>query len=378
MPVTFVVSHGRLGGAERYLELLLDGLGGDWIRATVCLGDGPFVDRLRALGRPVEVVRTPRRIGMLPAAWRLRRRLRRQRPDVVHANGTKAALVSGIATAGTGIPVVWVKHDHFRDGWLTNLIAWRCDRIVGVSRAVNATFSPRLRGRLHVINSAVPDLRVDREAGRRLVTGLLACRPDTPVVLLVGRLDPLKGAGELLEVAPEILRRCSGARVVFAGGDEPHHPAYRAQLERRARELGIADAVSFLGHREDATDLISGCDVVVVPSVAGPYGFGREGFPLVAVEALWAGTPVVGYADGGLPEVVGDAGRLVRPGDRKALAAAIVELLGDPQLRARLAALGRERAHARYRFASVVERMAAQYRAAARRPPTGAGDAARA
>jgi glycosyltransferase involved in cell wall biosynthesis len=364
--VSFVASHARLGGAERYLELLLDGLGADWVRATVCLGEGPFVDRLRRLGHPVAVVRTPRRIGMLPAAWKLRRHLRRQQPDVVHANGTKAALVCGLATLATGIPVVWVKHDHFWDGWLTTLIALRCRQVVGVSAAVNARFPRVLRNRLHVVHNGVPDLPVDRKAGRTLVAGLLGCGPDTPIVLLVGRLDPLKGAGELLQAAPQVLRRRPDVRFALLGGEESHHPGYRRLLENRAEELGIRDAVAFLDHRDDAIEVLSGCDVVVIPSIPGPRGFGREGFPLVAIEALWVGTPIAGYADGGLPEAVADCARLVPPGDRAALAEGILEILENPAMREQLAARGMERARARYRFASVVERMAKRYRAAVR------------
>jgi glycosyltransferase involved in cell wall biosynthesis len=363
--VAFVVSHARLGGAERYLELLLDGLGAEWVRAIVCLGEGPFVDRLRRLGHSVEVVPTPRRIGMLAAAWKLRRHLLRQRPDVVHANGTKAALVCGLATLATGIPVIWVKHDHFRDGWLTNLIALRCRQVVGVSAAVNATFGRMLHKRLHVVHNGVPDLPVDRQAGRRLVAGLLGCASETPVVLLVGRLDPLKGAGELLEAAPQILRRRPDVRFALLGGEESHHPEYRRYLERRADELGIRESVAFLGHREDAVQVLCGSDVVVIPSIPGPRGFGREGFPLVAIEALWVGTPIAGYADGGLPEAVGEAGRLVPPGDRTALAEGIVEILEDPAVREQLVARGTARARARYRFAAVVELMIQRYRAAA-------------
>jgi glycosyltransferase involved in cell wall biosynthesis len=361
--VSFVVSHARLGGAERYLEQLLDGLGADWVRGIFCLSEGPFVHRLRRLGHPVAVVPTPPRIG-ITAAWKLRRHLLRQRPDVVHANGTKAALVCGLATLATRIPVVWVKHDHFRDGWLTTLIALRCRQVVGVSAAVNAAFPRIVRTRLHVVHNGVPDLPVDREAGRTLVAELLGCTPDTPVVLLVGRLDPLKGAGELLQAAPQVLRRRPDVRFALLGGEESHHPGYRRFLENRAEELGIRESVVFLDHRDDAVQVLSGCDVVVIPSISGPHGFGREGFPLVAIEALWVGTPIAGYADGGLPEAVADCARLVRPGDRAALAEAILDILDNPAKRDELVVRGMERARARYRFASVVERMAGRYRAA--------------
>jgi glycosyltransferase involved in cell wall biosynthesis len=356
--VSFVVSHARLGGAERYLEQLLDGLGRDWVRSVVCLADGRFVGRLRARGHAVDVVPAPRRIGMLSTAFKLRRRLLKQRPEVVHANGTKAALVCALATAGTGIPVVWVKHDHFRDGWLTTAIALGCNQVVGVSGSVNGRFPRSLRNRLHVVHNGVPDLPVDRDAGRRLVTTLLGCARETPVVLLAGRLEPLKGADELLDAAPRIRATLPDVRFALLGGEEAHHSGYREQLERRAGALGVRDSVAFLGHRDDAVAVLSGCDVLVIPSV--------EGFPLVAIEALWVGTPVAGYAVGGLPDAVGECARLVPHGDRAALADAVLALLGDPVLRTRIAACGSERARARYRFDAVVERMAERYRAATR------------
>ncbi len=115
--VSFVSSHALGGGSERYLELLLGSLEPEWVAGVICLQDGPFVERLRSLGHSVEVVQTsgPGRASRCGAP-RLRRALRRQAPDVVHANGVKAALAAGLATPGTGIPVLWLKHDFSWDG----------------------------------------------------------------------------------------------------------------------------------------------------------------------------------------------------------------------------------------------------------------------
>src|SRR5262245_35871222 len=98
VPVVFVSSHAGEGGSERYLEALVGHLGPAWVRAVVVLDEGPFVDRLRAAGVTVEVVPTGRRAGIASGAVRLRAVLRRLEPAVVHANGVKAALVSGLAT----------------------------------------------------------------------------------------------------------------------------------------------------------------------------------------------------------------------------------------------------------------------------------------
>ena len=77
VPVVFVCDHADLGGAERNLEVLLEGMAPGWIGGIVVLEDGPFVARLRELGYQVEVVPTGRRLGIFPAALRLRRVLRR-------------------------------------------------------------------------------------------------------------------------------------------------------------------------------------------------------------------------------------------------------------------------------------------------------------
>ena len=88
-------------------------------------------------------------------------------------------------------------------------------------------------------------------------------------------------------------------------------PEYVAELHAALAREGLTDAVSFLGYREDALELISGFDVVVVPSVPDERGFGREGFGYVGLEAFAVGTPVVAYDDGALRETLGDCAVLV-------------------------------------------------------------------
>jgi glycosyltransferase involved in cell wall biosynthesis len=337
--VTFVSSHARHGGSERYLERLVDELGDGHVGSIVALEDGPMVERLRARGRDVTVLPAGARLSMLPAAFRLRRHLRRTRGGVVHANGVKAALVCVLA----GARPVWVKHDFSWDGWLARLVGLRCREVVGVSPAVVEVFRTVPRVSVSVVPTGLRVPPVDRAAARAAVRALVDDRPG-PVLTLVGRFHPVKGHLDLLAAAP------SGSVVLFVGDDEPSTAEHSARVREAAEAAGAVVATG----RDDALTLLAGSDVAVMPS-------GPEGFGLVAVEAMAVGTPVVAYAAGALPDVVGDAGLLVAPGDVAALREAIERVLGDDALRERLAAGGRKRASTVFAPDRWVEAMRTRY-----------------
>ena len=262
---------------------------------------------------------------------------------------------------GTGVPVLWVKHDMSLDGPIAWTAARLATRVVGVSRAVLETFGSVHADKLQVIYNGVPDPAVDRVAARRTMTALHGGSCAAPVVLLVGRLDPAKGQLDVIETAPTLRVRHPELRVVFCGGEDAHHPQYARQLRDRAHELGLEDVVLFLGHRDDAVTLIAGSDVVAVPRRPGVNGW-REGFGLVGVEGFWVGTPVVAYADGALPEILGDCARLVPPGDGNALAEAMLMVLGERELRERMIACGRDHAHERYTVDRMIDALRETYR----------------
>jgi len=333
---------------------------------VVSLEEGPLADRARALSHPTEVIPTgPGRADILRASWQLRRVLAGTCPAVVHANGVKAAVVSGLATVATGVPTIWVKCDFSMDGRVAALVAQRCEEVIGVSQAVTRTFGPRLRKKVHVVHTGVPEVEAGREQGRRLVLDAFGGWTPAQVVLLVGRMDPDKGHRELLEIAPAIIEALPQTGFVFLGGHDLTSE-YARGLAERVAELGLGRHVVFLPYRSDPFSVMAGCDLLVHASLP-LLGPDTEGFPLVALESLLVGTPVIGYANGGLPELVGDCGRIVPVGDREALRKAIVELLQDEGLRARLAASGQERVRARFLLSQHVEAMKDRYRAVAAR-----------
>ncbi len=363
--VSFVSSHALGGGSERYLELLLGSLGPEWVGGVVALADGPLVDRLRAGGYTVEVVPTSARGGIALNAPKLRRALRRQKPGVVHANGVKAALASGLAMAGSRVPIVWLKHDYSWDGPLAKLVALRSRRVVAVASAITTTFGPRLSLRVTVVPNGVPEYRRERERGRAIVSELTGAGP-APVVLLVGRMHPAKGQLELVEAAPAVLARQPDTRFLLLGDEDPTQPDYAAAVRRRIEQLGVGAAFSLPGHRDDPLLVMSGADLIVLPSVPDERGAGKEACPFALLEAMSVQTAVAAYGAGGIPEVLGDCGRLVAEGDRDALADAIATLVADEDARIVAAGCALARVRERHRLTATVEAMKAIYAETAR------------
>jgi glycosyltransferase involved in cell wall biosynthesis len=171
------------------------------------------------------------------------------------------------------------------------------------------------------------------------------------VVLLPARLEPRKDHATFFKAAQLVLARRPDAQFLLAGDGEP---AFRAQLEELAAPLG--SAVRFLGSRNDVPALMTLADLVVLSSTT-------EGLGLVLLEAMRARRPVVATRVGGVPEIVIDrvTGLLVEPRAPDLLAGAMIEVLGDPALAARMGKAGRQRVEAEFTVAAMAAKMSAIY-----------------
>lgn len=171
--------------------------------------------------------------------------------------------------------------------------------------------------------------------------------PAEAVLLCLGRLRRVKGFDLALAALPTILARYPSARLVVAG-DGPE----RVSLERQAQELGVQEAVDFLGWvgPADVPALINAASILVMPSRA-------EAFPLVGLQAGFMARPVVAARVGGIPELVLDreTGLLFEPGDSAALAEAILRLLEHPEEGQRLGRAAQERSMDQFDFDRIVD-----------------------
>ncbi|MBC2668134.1 glycosyltransferase family 4 protein [Novosphingobium piscinae] len=185
--------------------------------------------------------------------------------------------------------------------------------------------------KLHVVRCGVEPEALAGHAAERGVGVRFVC---------VGRLSAEKGQHGLLEAFAAVRRQRSDVSLDLVG-DGP----LRADLERAARALGVADAVTFHGALPEPQTIacIGRSDILVLPSY-------MEGLPLVLMEAMGLGRPVVASGVAGIPELVrdGENGLLVPPGHVAALAGAMLRLADDPPLRQRLGQAAREAVHAEF------------------------------
>ena len=303
----------------------------------------------------------------VPAVWRA---LRRFRPHVVQVHesdgGLAALLVAIVAPLFAPVPrlVALLQVSYIEELRAVRPLVFQ-GRVLGRPGGVERRFR-WLKAPLQIVlgslTAAVADLvlapsaataeeirrdyKVEAPGVLPNVTSGLAIEPvveekEEGYFLLVGRLRIRKGVEILLEALRVLRDRQIEARLLIAGDGE-----HRAALERRAAELELGTAVRFLGRCDAARvrGLLRGARALVVPSI-------YEGMPLVVLEAMEAGVPVIASAVSGIPEVVeeGGTGWLVPAEAPDALADALAAALADPAEASRRGAAGRRRVDERFR-----------------------------
>jgi glycosyltransferase involved in cell wall biosynthesis len=354
--IALISSHVQSGGAEKYFERLVGRLPPEVRGPIVLVGDGPLREQLAARYGRVHAIDYAGKGDLPRVARELRRELRAGRADAVLANGIQAAAAAGIANLTGATPVVWRRPDASFDGWFASSVALPCRYVVGNSGSVISGLNRRrLRSRLRIIHNGLPAAVGDRAAARQRLEELQGGLVPGPVLAVSGRLHPTKGQVDVVEIAPRLVARMPAVRILLFGDADADRPEHAEELRRRVDELGLSDVVLFMGYRDDAGELIAGVDVLLAPSRVDPATGWREGFPNSAVEAMAAGTPVLGYDHGPFREILGEHATLVPEGDRSALCDALIGVLTDVEATRERALAGQRFVRSRYAMDAAVQ-----------------------
>lgn len=367
--VVFLIDSLGWGGAERLLLQYLPHLRTQGFDPVVCVlqerSGNPVATEIRALGIPVETVPVER-LRDLSAIRRLTAYLRERDVDVVHTQLEFADGLGSIAARRAGIPSVSTLHTMYEPArwsraWARNrlgdwALARYSSRLIAVSDEARRHYlahRPYPERKLVTLRNGIDLSRFEAAAGEGpAVRRELGIAEGATVVATVAVLRRDKGIHNMVAALPAILEEFPEAVYLVVGdGDQ------RGSLESSVATAGLSEHVVFAGSRTDVPRVLAACDIFVLPTLS-------DALPTVLAEAAAAGVPLVASAVGGVPEMCLDErnGLLVPPGDPEGLSWAVLRLLRDPALTARLGAEGRVVARERYDIAAQAGKLCDLYR----------------
>ena len=358
--VLHLINGEHYSGAERVQDLLSMGLPEFGYRVRfACLLPDKFPTRRENLDAPL--IECPMRgRADLRVLWSLSHAVRRFEVKLLHAHTPRTALVAGWLSRTTGVP--WIYHVHSPTSvdskrWLRNRVNDKVEKwsLANVARMITVSSSLAdhmvrsgfARSQLKIIPNGVP--ATERVVSRSSPSG-------TWTLGTVALFRPRKGTEVLLEAIAKLRDRGIAVRLRAVGPFETEE--YERRIKDQVAQLGIEEAVDWVGFCSDVPAEMAAMDLFVLPSLFG------EGMPMVVLEAMAAGVPVVATRVEGVPEAVRDAqdGLLCEPGNADDLARVLAQIIGGegPDW-AQLRTSAWRRQHDQFSTRSMAEGVAAVY-----------------
>jgi glycosyltransferase involved in cell wall biosynthesis len=358
--VVYLAHTLAVGGAEEMILNLVRYLPPEFERSVVCIDKpGPIGDEIRNTGVPFHA------LGLQPGLrrpidlLRLQQFIHQSEPTIVHTFLLTASLYGRFAAMLARVPIVIGTEvniyerkrplHRMAESWLMR----RTDAVIASAGSVRDFYVDQIHAdpdKVVVIYNAVDWSQLQTTMAREAFRAEMGLPADAPVAGIIARLTEQKAHRILFDAMASRAELAALHLLVIGDGE------LRDQLRRRVDELGLTGRVHFAGARRDLGNILGAIDMFLMPSL-------WEGLPLSLVLAMGAGLPVVASKVAGIPEVVQDnvSGLLVDPGDAAQLATAMVRVLQDSGLGARLGQEGRAFVRPRFGVDGYITAMTALY-----------------
>ncbi|HDN73575.1 MAG TPA: glycosyltransferase [Archaeoglobus sp.] len=317
---------------------------------------GPFTDEVRQMGIKVHFLPQPQNGTDYFSFLKVAKILRKEEIDIIHTHNTQPFVDGTLGALLSGRRITIVHTDHARDfpdkrrymfaEWLMSHFAYKvvcvsehtCQNLIKYEKISPKKVLTILNG----IDGSKFDMEIDREQKKRE----LGLSGYDPIIGLGVRLTEQKGITYLLQAMPEVIKHFPNIALVIAG-----EGPLEEDLKKEAELLGIKRHVHFVGPRLDMPELLKLFDLYVLPSL-------WEGLPMVLLEAMTAGCPIVATNVGGVPAALrhDKSGVLVPPADPETLGLQIVKLLDDVDARKRYSENGIKIFHEKFSAENMIQK----------------------
>ncbi len=371
--MNLLILHGSsdLYGASKILLVTVQLLIKKGYKPLVVLGHhGPLADKLVEAGAEVTYIRlgilrrkykTPlgilNRLSVLIKAYRLLKRLIRERQIKTVYSNTTAVLAGAFAAKAMGIKHVWHIHEIIESPkWLSRLLGRLVNRfshtVIVVSAAVQQSWGKYVKAdKLQLIHNGIdysPYLQASGQLRKEL-----GVSEDTVVVGMVGRVHYWKGQDYFLQIASQLDKKFPDLHFVMIGDAFPGYEYLYQELSAIINKENLQKKLTNLGYRTDVAELLQGFDILVLPSIL------PDPFPTVVLEAMASGKAVVATRQGGALEMVdnGVTGIWIPVKEATRAAAAMEQLVTDPALRKLMGDKGRQKVLSEYSLEAFENKM---------------------
>lgn len=339
-----------IGGAEMLLITFASQAHLHGVKMTV-IGlyndqDTPIIQSLKELGVQIEIF-PGKHLFSLRRILKIIRFIKRKKIDLMQTHSPYANVLGGLAGWFAGVPVIATLHTtrvtFRRLNYLHNriefwVIKYFVKRVVAVGQSVADVYRDRL-GKKHVdviCNAVLPSITLNG-LERQSLRNEFSIALSSPLIIAVGRIVSDKGFGDLISAFTPIHARYPKARLLIIGDGDLLN-----RIKKQVSVLKLEDAVHLPGERYDVPQWLAASDIFISSSH-------WEGLPLVVLEAMMAGLPIIATAVGDLPQVVTpDIGFIVPPHDPLQISQALLTLLEHPQRRHEMGRAAQKKAIQQY------------------------------
>jgi glycosyltransferase involved in cell wall biosynthesis len=336
----YVFDNLEFGGGERGFVQIINRLCRKKYKIMVaCLPTGVFIEKIKGSGAQVSSVDMQNRFNPM-VILRLVNLMKRENVDIVHSQGGRADFFARMAAKLSRVPIVVSTVQMPVEGFNVSTIK----RLIYI---LLNRFSERFVDRFIVVSDALEKMMIEKQRieSQRVVkiyNGIeidefcmdydkeaihvksrfreeMGFSNSVPVIGAIGRLVWQKGFEYFIEAIPGLLKEFKEARFLIVGEGE-----LEEELKVKSKRLGLEDKLTFTGFRSDIKEILASIDICILPSLL-------EGLPMILLEAMAMGKPIVATDIDGIKEVLadGEAGLLVPPRNMEALSDAIITLLGN-------------------------------------------------